>query len=372
MFSRTTPQNRDWHAVATAVADGLRIVEGESVSIFLTDADSFPVVESFCAEVYRRGAEPHVILTDERIDRQALEFSTAEKLARPSRLESESLRGADVHVSFRGMVPPKAPPESLSTHAFGERLAAQRKAKGMVSSLRWEHTRWAIVRVPTQQWAEFAHLDADQLFDEFFQGCLLDWEAEMPAWKEIARRIDQTDVVRVVSADTDLSLQVTGRTAAVFAGEANWPDGEVATAPLNDGVEGFITFPEAFWFAGQRVENLRLEFEQGAVRSVSADHGVEVARALIATDAGAKRIGELGIGLNPLMKSMTGDLLIDEKILGTVHIALGRAYPQNGGTNQSSLHWDIIKDLRPGSGGGPGSVFLDGEPLLDNGKALWL
>lgn len=370
-MSRPKPQ-RDWHSVAAAVAHGLRIVDGESVSIFLTDADSFPLVEAFCNEVYRRGAEPHVILTDERIDRLALQFSSPEKLARPSPMESESLQRSDVHVSFRGMVPPSAAPESLSRHDFSERLVAQRQAKGIVSSLRWEHTRWAIVRVPTQQWAEFVGVDADQLFEEFFEGCLLDWEAELPIWKEIARRIDQTEVVRVVSADTDLSLRVAGRTATVFAGEANWPDGEVATAPLNDGVDGFITFPEAFWFAGQRFMNLRLDFEQGIVRSVSADDGEEVARALLATDAGAPRIGELGIGLNSSMKTMTGDLLLDEKILGTVHIALGRSYPQNGGTNQSSLHWDIVKDLRPESGGGPGSLFLDSDPLLVDGKALWL
>lgn len=371
MSPRIKPQ-RDWCAVAAAVANGLHIIDGESISIFLTDAESFPLVEAFCAEVYRRGAEPHVILTDERIDRLALRYSSPQKLARPSRLESESLRVADVHVSFRGLVPPSPVPEGLPRHVFSKRLAAQRKAKGMVSSLRWEETRWAIVRVPTQQWAEFAGIDANQLFEEFFEGCLLNWEAQLPVWKEIGRRIDHTEVVRVVSPDTDLSLRVAGRTAAVFAGEANWPDGEVATAPLDDGVDGYITFPEAFWFAGQRIENLRLEFVQGTVKSVRADDGQEVARALLATDAGAKRVGELGIGLNPLMKTMTGDLLLDEKILGTVHIALGRAYPQNGGTNQSSLHWDIVKDLRSTSGGGAGSLFLDGEPLLADGKALWL
>jgi aminopeptidase len=371
MVSRVKPQ-RDWHAVAVAVANGLRIADGESVSVFLTDADSFPLVEAFCAEVYRRGAEPHIILADERIDRLALRFSTPEKLAHPSHLESVSLREADVHVSFRGMVPPSTLSESISTSDYSERLAAQRKAKGIISSLRWEYTRWAIVRVPTRQWAEFVGVDVDQLFEEFFDGCLLNWEAVLPGWKEIARRLDATEVVRVISADTDLSLRVAGRTAAVFAGEANWPDGEVATAPLNDGVAGFITFPEAFWFAGQRVKNLRLEFEHGTVRSISADDGEEVARALIATDSGAKRIGELGIGLNPLMKTMTGDLLLDEKILGSIHIALGRAYPENGGTNQSSLHWDIVKDLRPTSGGGAGSLFLDGEPLILEGRGLWL
>jgi len=357
-----------WREVARVVADGVAVTEGEIVGIFLTDHESFAAVEAFAAEVYRRGAHPHVILTDERLDRVALELSDAASLARVPVIEAESMRLSDVHVSFRGMVPPDRLDES---DAFPAKLAAQRKAKGVISGLRWQETRWAIVRVPTLAWARYRGIDPDVLFDEFFAGCTLDWQHEREAWKELADRLNRTEVVRIVAPDTDLSLRVGGRTAVVFAGEANWPDGEVATAPLDHGVDGYITFADAFTFASATFSGLRLEFRDGAVVSVSAAEGEEVARALLDTDDGSRRVGELGIGLNPSMSRWTGDLLLDEKILGTVHIALGRAYPECGGTNRSSLHWDIVKDLRPGSAGGAGSIYFDGEPVILDGSPVW-
>ncbi|QWT24170.1 aminopeptidase [Subtercola sp. PAMC28395] len=359
-----------WSTVAEAVADGLHIASGDKVGVFLTDAGSFAIVESFCAAVYRRGAVPHVLLTDERLDTLGLRFASSEVLESPSAIEMASLRESDVHVSFRGMLPP-AGLEGFSEPEVATRVAALRRAKGQVSSARWEKGRWALVRVPTREWSEFIGVCPDVLFEEFFAGCLMDWSGALPAWQALAERIDQADTLRIISSDTDLSLGVTGRRAVVFAGEANWPDGEIATAPLDDRVDGHIVFSEPFYFAGERVEGLRLDFEDGLVKEVNATTGSALATALLDTDDGSRRVGELGIGLNAGMRTMTGDLLFDEKILGTAHIALGRAYPQCGGTNQSSLHWDIVKDLRPSSGGGAGSILLDGVPIIENGLPTW-
>src|SRR5690606_25067475 len=202
------------------------------------------------------------------------------------------------------------------------------RAKGLVSAMRWRETRWAVVRLPTPGWADSIGVPFDTLMSEFLDGCLLDWSAVRPRWEAAARRLERAETVTLLSDDTELRLRVDGRRWAVFAGEANWPDGELATAPLDDGVDGHIRFPEPFVFASNRIDNLCLRFEKGEVVEVSADAGEDVARALIAKDAGARRVGELGIGVNPLMRTMTGDLFFDEKILGTAHIALGRAYPQ--------------------------------------------
>lgn len=367
-FSNTAPS---WASVAHAIAGGLDIAKGEIVSVFLTDASSFAIVEAFCAEVYRRGAQPHIVLTDERIDRLALELATEASLADIPFIESESMSHSSVHVSFRGMIPPAPRASRHSEGVLAQRLALQRGAKGTISGMRWQNTRWAIVRVPTVEWADFMGIPFPQLLEEFFNGCLVDWESERPKWDALAQKLTGTSVVRMVSDDTDLSLRTSGRKAVVFAGEANWPDGEIATAPHNDGVDGYITFPERFYFAGEVIENLRLEFERGEVVQATADRGLALVKALLATDAGARRVGELGIGTNSGMTLMTGDLLFDEKIQGTAHIALGRAYPQCGGTNESSLHWDIVKDLRPGAAGGAGSLFFDRIPVLEHGVPLW-
>lgn len=364
----TTSRAERWAELARVVADGVALSPGDTVSVFLTDHESYPVAHAFCVEAYARGAMPHIVLTDERLDRVALQHADPTALAVAPVIEAESMRRSDVHVSFRGMVPLDT---STDTEPDPARLSAQRVGKGIISGMRWDETRWAIVRVPTEAWARYLGVEADTLIDEFIDGCLLDWPNLRTEWAPLTHRLDATATVRVVSPDTDLRLRVAGRTAVLFAGEANWPDGEIATAPLDDGVDGHITFPEPFLFASTRFEGLRLEFERGRVVEVSADRGADVARALIDTDDGSHRVGELGIGLNPVMRTWTGDLFMDEKILGTIHIALGRAYPQCGGVNRSSLHWDLVKDLREPSLGGAGDLYFDDERMLRAGIPTW-
>ncbi|WP_426242103.1 aminopeptidase [Nocardioides sp. LHG3406-4] len=348
-----------WAQLASQIADGTQVASGSKVSIFLTDPDAMPAVEAFVDEVYRRGGIPQVLLTDERFDRSAVAFALAETLATPAPLEVSSMLWADVHVSFRSMAVPVPGPVDA------ERLALQRRGKGEVSALRWQQTRWALVRVPTPGWAALIGVDYDDLLDEFFAGCIDDWATKRGAWETLAAELGASDTVRILSPDTDLTLPVGGRTWVVFAGEANLPDGELATAPLETGVHGHITFPGLFWFAGSEIEGLRLEFTDGVVTGVSAQRGEALVRELLATDPGASRVGELGIGTNAAVRTVTGDLLIDEKILGTVHIALGRAYPQCGGTNESSLHWDIVKDLRA-----PGChLYVGDRALIADGVA---
>ncbi|WP_246222710.1 aminopeptidase [Phytoactinopolyspora limicola] len=350
-----------WRDLARVAADGTGVTEGDNVSIFLTDASSVAAAEAFVAECYRRGAFPQTLLTDERFDRAALEHAPVELLGRVPDVEADALRWSDVHVSFRGMQPP-APTREDDT-----RLAIQRAAKGAISALRWSETRWAVVRVPTQEWAEFVGIDAGKLFDEFFAGCIADWPALRAGWQHLGHRLELADRVHITAPDTDLRLDIGGRRWVTFAGEANLPDGELATAPHDHGVEGFITFPQRFYFAGRAIEGLRLTFERGTVTDVQAEEGAGLAQALIDTDDGARHVGELGIGLNPALTTLTGDLFFDEKVLGTVHIALGRAYPECGGTNQSTLHWDIVKDLRDGPHGA-GDLLVDGEPLIRAGQ----
>lgn len=333
-----------WAELADRVADGTRVAAGDNVSVFLTSEEAFPAVDAFVEECYRRGALPQVLLSDESFDRHALRFASVEVLAEPDPLEARSMEWADVHVSFRGMTPPVDEPVDPA------RLAAQRQGKGRVSSLRWQHTRWALVRVPTPGWSSMIGVEHHAALTEFFDGCLADWASYREQWQRLADSLSQKRVAHIRSDDTDLLLPVRGRRWVVFAGENNFPDGELATAPLETEVEGHIAFPGRFWFAGVAFTDLRLEFAGGRVVRIDATEGADVARTLLSVDRGAGRVGELGIGLNPMVQTITGDLLIDEKILGTVHIALGRAYPECGGVNESALHWDIVKDLRSPDG----------------------
>ncbi|MDQ0733669.1 aminopeptidase [Arthrobacter agilis] len=353
-----------WALLAAQIATGTGVGHGSKVSIFMTDRSAMPAVEAFVAQCYRMGACPQVLATDERFDRLAVAHAPLDMLAEPAPLELASLRWADIHVSFRGMAAP-------ADDAIDEvRLAAQRRGKGIVSTARWEETTWSLVRIPTPEWAEMIGADHDVLLDEFFAGCLAPWPGLRERWDALCAILAQEDSVRVVGSDTDITFRTGGRTWISFAGEANLPDGEIATAPLDDGVDGHIRFPGTFWFAGTAISDLELRFDGGSVTRASATRGEGFVRELLDTDSGSRRVGELGIGTNAGMTTTTGDLLIDEKILGTMHLALGRAYPACGGVNRSSLHWDIVKDLRTeGSYLYAGDLALIADGVISGGLA---
>lgn len=343
------------HHLATLVADGVEVTSGSRVSVFTTDVEVVPAAAAFVEEVYRRGGIAQVVATDECYDESALRWARESVLRSPPPIEEAAMRWSDVHVSFRGLVPPRA-------DVPGARRAALREGRGRISTLRWQHTRWALVRVPTEAWADFVGLDPQQLMGEWAASFVDDWTGAEDRLMPLCARLDQAPTARITSPDTDLRLGVAGRFWVPFAGRANWPDGELATAPVEDEVEGHITFPGRFWFSGVEIADLRLDFEAGRVVAVTARTGQEFVEEFLATDPGAVRVGELGVGLNAALRTVTGDLLLDEKILGTVHLALGRSYPECGGLNESSVHWDIVKDLR---GGG---TFTVGEtPLILDG-----
>lgn len=347
-----------WELLAQQLIRGVKVGKDSKVSIFITDYSAMEAVEAFVAQCYLVGAIPQVLATDEKFDRLAIAHASEAVLAQAAPLEILAMQWSDVHVSFRGMVPPD--PKFLDER----RIAIQKKGKGVVSTSRWQETRWCLVRVPSKEWADLIELSYEVLLDEFFASCIADWDAIEKSQLRLCESLDSASQIRIVSKDTDLRLGVMGRKWVSFAGEANLPDGEIATAPLDQDVNGHITFPGRFWFAGVPISDLRLDFKDGRVVSHSAIEGQEFVTNILATDPGAMSLGELGIGTNSKVQTYTGDLLIDEKILGTVHIALGRAYPECLGVNESAVHWDIVKDLRQ-----PGAfLYADDLMLIADGK----
>ncbi len=174
----------------------------------------------------------------------------------------------------------------------------------------------------------------------------------------LVQRLTGSREVRIEAEGTDLRLSVEGRTWINSDGRRNMPSGEVFTGPVENSAEGTIRFEVPSSTRGVEVSGVELTFSAGEVVSARADRGDEVLQAALQTDAGARFLGELGIGTNTGIDRPTFSTLLDEKIAGTVHLALGRSYPETGGVNESALHWDLICDLRDG-----GRIEVDGEPL---------
>ncbi len=238
---------------------------------------------------------------------------------------------------------------------------AARPALARRTALQWP---WVGCQYPTPALAQDAGMTL-AAFEEFLLGaCLLDWDEEGRKMRRVADRFDRADQVRIVGEGTDLRMSLKGRHGMVDDGHFNMPGGEVFYSPVEDSVEGVVTFAEfpAVW-GGEEVLGARLEFRGGKVVEAGARQGDKLLLKTLDADAGARVLGELGIGCNPGIQRHMKNTLYDEKIYGTVHLALGNGFPFLGGTNVSSVHWDIVKDLRVG-----GKIYCDGELVQENGN----
>jgi aminopeptidase len=246
------------------------------------------------------------------------------------------------------------------------RLArARRPVREATMKKRWCSTLW-----PTEALAEQAGMTLGE-FSAFVRGALfLDQADPIVAWgglrtfqdKLIARLASARDL-RIEADGTDLTLRVAGRTWVNSDGKRNMPSGEVFTGPHEGSANGRIRFTVRSAPAGVDVDGVELEFRDGEVVGARARTGDEYLQRALETDDGARYLGELGIGTNFGIDRPTGTILFDEKIGGTVHLALGRSYPETGGKNASALHWDLICDLRQG-----GRLTADGDVLMLDGR----
>jgi len=249
-----------------------------------------------------------------------------------------------------------------------ERIARMARSRAPLSELRMQR-RWCGTLWPTPAGAQQAGM-GDEAFATFVRGALfLDRDDPAAAWRELGafqaglvERLSGARELRIEAEGTDLTLRVDGRTWVNSDGKRNMPSGEVFTGPLEDSANGTIRFTVPSSPRGVAVEDVELTFRGGEVVSARAERGGEYLQRTLATDPGARRLGEIGIGTNRGIDRAIGAILFDEKIGGTVHLALGRSYPETGGVNESAVHWDLICDLRDG-----GRLTADGEVVQEGG-----
>ena len=235
-----------------------------------------------------------------------------------------------------------------------------------------QKNRWVLTLFPTAALAQEASMGLEEYEDFAFSAMGLDEDDPVRYWQEkseeqakLKERLEQARELRLVGPGTDLTLSVEGRTFVNSAGRRNMPCGEVFTGPIEDSANGHVFFGVPAAIGGREVAGVRLRFEDGKVIGSEAEKGGEYLRSLLDTDAGARFLGEIGIGTNYNIGRASGNVLFDEKLGGTVHLAIGRSYEETGGRNDSSVHTDLVCDLRSG-----GELYADGELIQKDGRFL--
>jgi aminopeptidase len=231
---------------------------------------------------------------------------------------------------------------------------------------------WTLTLFPTDAYAMDAGMSTHAYTEFVLAACKLDRDDPVQAWREQGaeqqRLIDWLEGKRdihLTGPDIDLTLSVEGRTWMNADGRRNFPDGEIFTGPVEESVNGTIRFSYPVVTAGREIDDIRLRFEDGKVVEASAARHEDFLIEQLDTDEGSRTLGEFAFGTNFDIQQFTKNILFDEKIGGTVHMAVGAGYPETGSANQSSVHWDMIADLRDG-----GTVTVDGEPFLRDGRVV--
>jgi len=230
--------------------------------------------------------------------------------------------------------------------------------------------RWVITRFPAESQAQEADMSLEEYTDFFFSTTYCDVDDPVEKWKEIRQEQQQLvdwlkgkREVEVRGPDIDLTFSIDGRTFVNGAGKANMPCGEIFTGPVENSANGWVRFTYPAIRSGKEVQGIELRFENGKVVKASADKNEDLLKAMLEIDEGSSYLGEFGIGTNQHITKFMKDIGYDEKIMGTIHFALGAGYPETGSKNESSLHWDMICDLRDG-----GQIIVDDELFFESGE----
>jgi aminopeptidase len=330
-----------------------------------------PLIDELYRTALRAGGHPVTRVVPE-LEEYLLAEGSDEQVEWVNPALREDIERADVRIVIEGPANTKAlTAVDPGRQALAERSRAGLRDRYLERALSGE-LRWVLSGYPTNAAAQDAEMSLAE-YEEFVYGAaFLDdgdpvarWRAFAEELRRVAEFLSAKEELRIVAEGTDVTFAVGGRTWIPADGHENFPDGEVFTAPLESSAEGEIHFTYPAVFRGRQVDDVRLRFHEGEVVEATAAHGQSFLEEMIAVDEGARRVGELAFGLNDAITVFTRNILFDEKIGGTVHLALGAAYPECGGENRSALHWDMICDVRSGS-----EVYADGELVYRDGRFL--
>jgi len=350
---------------STAVKPGDRVAIRSS-----TNAE--PVIRALFQRVLEREAYPHLVL--ELPDHYDLMFAHAsdDLLSYTPEFHRIAFEEFDVLIKVKAYDNTRSlshidPTRSALLEGVEAKFIKAQMKRGASKNLRWMSTIY-----PTHAYAMEAEMSLTDYQDLFYRACHADDGTADPVayWQSVKRDqaqfiewISGRDKVQLRGPNVDLSLSIKDRSFVNACGEHNLPDGEIYTGPVENSANGWVRYSYPAIYQGRIVEGVELSFEDGRVVKASAKKNEEYLLATLDKDAGARYIGEFAIGTNFEINRFTGSILLDEKIGGSFHIALGAGYPETGSVNQSAIHWDMICDMRQDS-----EIIVDGEVCYRNGE----
>jgi len=358
--------------VAKILVDYSVEVQPNQLVQIMGDTEGAPLILAVYQRILERGAHPFLRVGLEEAEELLYTYASDAQLDYIPPFMKEVIEQIDANIAIwtdantkrlTNADPAKQSRQAVAMRPIRDRLL-ERAAK--------KELRWSGTLHPTQAFAQDAEMSLREFEDFVYKACLVHEPDPINAWKKVSKEqqrvtdwLNKAKQIHVVGQDTDLKLEVTGRKWINCDGHENFPDGEIFTGPIEESVNGHIRYTYPACHFGREVEDVRLQFKDGKVIKATAGKNEQFLLKMLESDKGAKFVGEFAFGTNPGIQRFTKNTLFDEKIGGTIHIAVGTGYPESGSKNKSAIHWDMVCDLRKG-----GEVRVDGTLFLKDGKIL--
>jgi aminopeptidase len=343
----------------TSVKPGDNVLIRLGGANYAGDAEGLELVEEVFKEVGRVGAKPLLMMFPGDATRGYLEHAPDGALSVTPRSYLELVKTCDVIIGIQAEGNTQylkgVDSKRIGQYLIGLKPIGQEGLK----------KRWTGTLHPTAAHAKAARMSLARYKKFVYSAMLRDWEVEVRGMAKLKEIMERTDEVRLIGKDTDIFFSIKGRTAVVDDAKYNFPGGEVFTAPVDDSATGNIYFDLPSVKYGQEARDVRLTFDKGIIVDYSASKNGSLLKDMIETDEGSKRLGEFGMGTNRGINRFTRNILFDEKMADTIHLAIGDAYEMCGGINKSAVHWDLIKTMKPGK------IIMDGKTIQNNGRFIW-
>lgn len=365
--------NNIWEKYAGVLVEhSVNVQKGDLVIIRAESHQATPLIKEIYKQILMRGANPVLRIGLECTKELFIKYANDEQLEYIDPMTELEYDEADKLISIGAPSNVKNMAKADSSKMAKRSRATKSLSEKLMKRSAAGEFKWVIADFPTEALAQEASMSLDDYTQFLFESCHLNLEDPIEKWKQIDSEqkkycdyLNKTSKIRFVGEKTDVTFSTKDRKWINCSGFFNFPDGEIFTSPVEDSANGEIYFDFPAIYNGNESHEIHLKFENGKVVYASAQKGDEFFQNMINMDDGARLVGEIAIGTNEKIQEITGNILFDEKIGGSIHMALGSSYPETGGVNVSGLHWDLIKNMKKG-----GKIYADEILIYENGKFI--
>ena len=346
------------------IKNSVKLKKGEQIYIEAIGLSTMPLVQELVKAATKAGGVPFYYFNEQALQKEFIENASVAQMKAQAEIHKQLMENSQAYIGVRGnddlFKMSSVDPEKMNNY--------QKYYWNPVhSEIRVPQTKWCVLRYPNSAFAAMSKMALEEFEDFYFDACLVDYVKMGQAMKPLKKLMDKTKKVRIVAPGTEVEFSIAGLKSIICDGNMNIPDGEVYTAPVKDSINGVIQFNTDTTYLGTVFSNILLEFKDGKIVEGHSMINDDKFQKILNIDEGSRYMGEFALGVNPYVTQPMLDILFDEKISGSFHMAIGNSYEdETNNGNKSAIHWDLVQMQDAEHGGG--EIFFDDVLVRKNGR----